>query len=1000
MSLFKKFLSGADETLADVFGANMPSYCAIDTTDDEHTFITKNSGLLTYLDIRGTLRIMEGESLKEAIETLELRLNGVLAMRGFSLDLVIRKDPLMSSEAIKSQIDPLRKTAERLSLDVSDLLDEREALLSKKIIFEECTLVLQTYPHAIPADLLKDIQNEKVKSIQKYNIGTKPGKNSQSLFLSVDEIRESHDGFVNLCVKALGDFFEVKIMTAKDALKRVRFYAGREMTTSNWEASLPGDSMPARLEDNVNNKYDASHVLYPEISSQLFPISPEEVVESPSMIKCGETYTSVLVGKIKPDKALPFLKLSESIGDKIPWSVSYHMETGHDNIVSKVSSKKTLATIFAITNTGNLQIKKAAEELIERANEGEILASMQVTFSTWGSSEKETRRNKMILLKAIQGWGRMEVIDETGDPIAAWVNTLPGVSKNYVSVPFPMSVGECFKIMPFNRPTSPWSEGNLLFRTMDSKIYPMQSSSTKQTTWVSIVFALPGFGKSLYLSASNLSDILSARNQEIPLISIIDIGYSSSAFIEMIRDSLPKNKKHLVANYKLKMSKEFCINPFDTPLGSRFPISIHKEFLVNFLSLTLSPSSGGGISRLSELIAILVDEMYLYFSDDKNPTRYERGVDKDVDGKIDDYLINTDNDTTWFEVTDALSKEGLHHEAGLAQRYAMPTLNDATTVLSSSTLIKDVFAKKSGDTDGIFDLLNSMIVFAVKNYPIISMPTVFNTGSARIVSFDLADVAKSGSNEAKKQTGMMYMLSRQVMCKDYYMDSDTLGELNPKYIDYHRDAIERNMLQPKKICMDELHRCGIGKGDSGILKYVEDQIIVDIREGRKYDVQLVLLSQRVDDFSESMIDLASNVLIFSKGMTESTTNRIKELFSPSKDGVRAFDRDVTGPSKEGSTLLYLGQVKGKKARAEITLRLTLGPTELWGYSTTHEDRILKRHLSHAIGGSKARRMLARRFPAGTAKDFVINYLSNTSNEKSPYSSMCKKLINDSKNKLF
>lgn len=1001
MNFFKDILKGKQDQVYKGLRVGMNEYCHLETSEDETTFITRDSGLATFIDVRGSLKIMEDKSLSSAIALIESRLSGILAQPGFAIDIVIRKDPKLSRRLIESQIKPLRNTAKRLSLDMGDILKEREDLLSKKIIFEEITLVIKTMPNAISPEILNQIIRDQTESTYKFNTSKKPGKMGQSPFLSAPDIVKTHSGFLQVFLHALSEFFETEPLSCRDALKRIRKYGYSDATSENWEPRMPGDKIPARLTQEGLNDYDSSHVLYPDISTQIFPETPMEVAGEKSMVRTGDTYTATMIGRMKPDAPVVFSRLNESIDLEIPWSINFHVETGHDSIMGVVGNQKTLATLFAITNTNNLLVKNAAEELIEMSNNGEVFASLQLTFSTWGRSVDEAKRNRTILTKAIQGWGRMDISGEYGDPIHAWVNTLPGVSRDYIATPFPTSIGDIFAVLPLNRPTSPWENGNILFRTMDSKIYPHETSSSKQTTWSYVVFALPGFGKSLYLSASNLSDILSPRNQEIPLISIIDIGYSSSAFVDTIRDSLPKDKKHLVQAHKLKMSREFAVNPFDTQLGNRTPLSSHREFLTNFISLTLTPASGAdSVDRLTELVTILIDEMYDYFSDKKNPRHYTSGVDKKVDEALARHDISIDKESTWWEVTDLLFEAGLIHEAGLAQRHATPTLNDATLVLNSSTIIRDVFGSgKSGED--VIQFLNSMIVYAVRNYPIIALPSVFDIGTARVVSLDLAEVAKSGSNEAKKKTGMMYMLARQILCQNYYMDLDSISEMTSmpeQYTSHHRRRIERNMLQPKKVCMDELHRCGIGQKGLGALNYVQDQITADIREGRKYDVQTVLLSQRLDDFSEAMVDLGSNVLIFSKGMTEATTDQIFTTFKPSEDTMNAFMRDVTGPSKEGATLLYLGQVKGRKGRAEMTLRLTLGPTEIWGYSTTHEDRVLRRTMAGLIGASKGRSILARRFPAGTAKDYVIKFLEKSNNVEKPYVAMCKRIIQDVKNK--
>jgi intracellular multiplication protein IcmB len=49
------------------------------------------------------------------------------------------------------------------------------------------------------------------------------------------------------------------------------------------------------------------------------------------------------------------------------------------------------------------------------------------------------------------------------------------------------------------------------------------------------------------------------------------------------------------------------------------------------------------------------------------------------------------------------------------------------------------------------------------------------------------------------------------------------------------------------------------------------------------------------------------------------------------------------------------------------LILTLGPAEIWAFSTTAEDVVLRNRLYEEIGPRMTRQVLARRFPGGSAK---------------------------------
>ncbi|KTD55036.1 hypothetical protein Lsai_2628 [Legionella sainthelensi] len=81
------------------------------------------------------------------------------------------------------------------------------------------------------------------------------------------------------------------------------------------------------------------------------------------------------------------------------------------------------------------------------------------------------------------------------------------------------------------------------------------------------------------------------------------------------------------------------------------------------------------------------------------------------------------------------------------------------------------------------------------------------------------------------------------------------------------------------------------------------------------------------------------------------------------------------------------------------LTLTLGPVELWAFSTTAEDATVRNHLYRHLGPGEARRLLAVLFPNGSVAREVENRL-NTMKEKigliedEMKESIIEQLIND------
>jgi intracellular multiplication protein IcmB len=142
---------------------------------------------------------------------------------------------------------------------------------------------------------------------------------------------------------------------------------------------------------------------------------------------------------------------------------------------------------------------------------------------------------------------------------------------------------------------------------------------------------------------------------------------------------------------------------------------------------------------------------------------------------------------------------------------------------------------------------------------------------------------------------------------------------------------------------------------------------------------VTLLSQLLSDFPEDLIQLINNTIILSKGIAETTLDEIKTRFRPSNDAIKHMNRWLTGPGAEGSSMLYLGALKSETApRIEQVLRLTLGGSEIWAYTTVPQDVSLRRRLTTKIGLNNALKVLTAAYPNGSAKADIQQIMSENS----------------------
>lgn len=500
----------------------------------------------------------------------------------------------------------------------------------------------------------------------------------------------------------------------------------------------------------------------------------------------------------------------------------------------------------------------------------------------------------------------------------------------------------------------------MILRSPDGKMMPFQPGSTLQTAWVTLGFAPMGFGKSVFLNAMNNAMATRPGIERLPYIMILDIGVSSAGLISLLKYALPPHQRHLVQYYRLSNQPKDAINVFDTPTGLRHPLNEHREFLASFITLLATPIGEtkpyDGVAGIARMI---VDMVYETLDDQHNPKRYDPARFPEIHRIVKGLGIPLDEETSWFEVTDALFSKGYVHEATLTHRQAMPTLADCAATARHES-IASIYRDVTPSGLPLSDYVWRSLIEAINKYPNLATTTAFDIGESRIVSLDLQDVAPSGGPQADRQTAIMYMVARRVLGQKLFMLMDDVKHFPPIYREYYERHIRETSSDVKAICMDEFHRTAGAQA-------VRDQVIRDIREGRKWKVLISLFSQLPEDFDATMIDLATSVFILGAGSDEGA-NKVASIFGLSNTELHIIKNRIRKPGRHGSSMLSIH--KTSRGRVSQFVYLTLAPEEMWAYSTTAEDRRIRDTLYEDYDPSLVRRVLARMYPGGTATEDI------------------------------
>lgn len=963
------YLSTVMGSLGAITRKALSTYCFLETTDGNDVIVAKDGSLVSVVRVDGTRQMMGSAELDRLVEYETTKLSAHLSRPGHAIQVWFSRDPDLAPDLIRNMLVTPRNVAERLELDLEDLFSERERHLPGYIVHEGFYIALWTR-----LSVLSKQELQKLKLTQKAPAFWPKASDTQYPFLAARTLTTRHRAFVESFVEDLRVFgIRSEALSANDALRAAKASVYPDMTGAPWRPLHPGNRPTGRngkpgaawTRRPENGPADVGHLLWPRLEDQLLDRDAEVVNQH--LVRVGRYLYSGVDMAVGPQDLLPFNELLNRLTkDEFPWRASFLIE---GDGLPGFKWKSLLASLGQITNSDNKAVKEAIEGLGTFRQEGGVVPRMRVSFATWAPADRpdlaEERSNR--LQKAVEGWGYCVVSPSAGDPLAGAMSSALALDIASTATPGLMPLDAAISMLPWMRDASPFDSGTVLFRTPDGRPWPFQPGSSKQDTFIDIIYAPPGRGKSVWLNTTNLAFCLSPLatsgigGAALPMVAIIDIGTSSSGLISLLKEALPPHRRNEAEYRRLRMVREHAINAFDTQLGCRGPLPHEKAFLVNLVTLLATdPSETKAPRGLSDLADRAIDEVYARFSDKNRggqPKLYVQGEDRAVDKAIAKHGIHTHAETTWWDVVDALFAAKAH-EASLAQRYAVPLVEDLVQIVNEPQ-IADLFGDAVIDGDEkLIRAFQRLLNSSLRAYPILGAPTRFDLGGARVISLDLDEAApSSGGGPAEKQTALVYMLARFVLARDFYLIEDNLAEMPPEYRGHHRTRITRIRETPKKIIFDEFHRTTASPA-------VRAQVVRDMREGRKWGVQVALASQMLHDFDRDMLSLATGFWIMGVN-SQPDIAEAKRMFGLSQTATDAIPQYLNGPGRKGAPFLVVLQMDD--GRHEHLLYNTLGPIELWAFSTTPEDVELRKRLYAKLSPTEARRRLARRFPRGSAK---------------------------------
>ena len=980
-------------------------YCDIETIDGDsdqplkQIIIFQDGTCASIIRMNGIKSIIDHQDFDVLTSTLSSILTPFMKIKGHQIQFLYRRD-IDPTEQLE-EISAIQKdTADKLDLNVSDLIDESVEKYRQYVYEEDCYIVLFSRPALLDKIEISMDYDKKHNLRKKYDWPS--SVHGQNLLLPISYMYERHISFVQRILEGLTDDLKlgisVQLLDINEALRAIKYVSNRNGTNRNWTPRIPGNG----LTPTWNNSEDIQ-----EGGCCLYPPLPEQILNEPAFlgkkndsnlpdnefIRIGNRVYAPLVFSIPPrtntdifNNLFDILNRSETVecGERraMPFSISFMLEG--DGMGFTVF-KSLFAGILGFTSEQNRNINTALKELREYIRDSGCVVKLRIAMMTWSNSDElsinELKLRKNKLKNAIEGWGGAAWKAVSGDPANIWQTNNLALSPKHHGQPCAAPLEAALRLLPITRPASVFNNGTILHRSLDGSIMPIERFSAEQTTWLTLVAGKPGSGKSVLMNNLNFEACLAPGVKRLPYIGIIDIGVSSAGFVDLIRDSLPHDKQHLVVYRRIQNHSNDAINIMDTSLCQREPLPRELEFKCNFITaLVTPPEAEKPANGMSGLVMNLIKKAYVLFKDNIEKGRaklYTKGQIILIDEALKKlkYEIPINSSITYWELVDLFFDNGMYYECEVAQRMAVPILSDLVQVASSQEILAEY--KDDNGTSLLNDFIRG-IRDALNQYPIFNSYTKFDIGSARIMSIDLQDVAAKDKTFASvKQTTLMYMIARHSFMQKLAYSRNDIDFFSQKTRPYFENILNQLEDEEKILMYDEFHKTQLDNVTDRSYSPLQQQVFTDGRESRKWKMEIVLGSQLLSDFGD-LAKIATNIYLL-----DSSTPKEREFYK-SEIGLTtaaelAMKKHVHGPNRHGTT--FLANISTKNGVYCQLYTLTLGPMRLWALSTTAEDRKMRNIFYKELGDKQlARKLLAYFFPDGGCKEYINSIKQKMKNE--------------------
>lgn len=510
---------------------------------------------------------------------------------------------------------------------------------------------------------------------------------------------------------------------------------------------------------------------------------------------------------------------------------------------------------------------------------------------------------------------------------------------------------------------------------LDVKLTGHEKSIMKLTAegHVTLVYGPPGKGKTVLANALYLAAVKEAvsRRRELPMMGIVDVGHSTGGFIEALKEILPADRRDKIQIFDVKPDSPLVLNPFDLPLGFRMPTDERITTLTNFL-VSMAFGKMERQARPSSLFVNTVRSLYDRFSDQSQiaPKPYTTIQNRSLAARI---LEKTgkryvDGQVTWWSIVNDLIEVGEFDLAEIAQRYAVPTMEDFRSAMFERLEQPDVSLD-------IAHLARYNITDHMMKCKFICGYTSTDIGRAKIAVINLGALLQKERDAAVARTA--FYAARLSLCRDVYMAPAAWSRMDSKLQGYHHRNLEGRRSSGVHIVYDELQRYQEGVQLNALFA---DEMASEIKLAKRSGVSLKLMSQTSSSFGRQAALWATGIVLLDVSTSRRYT--IAHDLGISEEFIDKVGPLLTGPATGRLTMaIYTGVENG----SDSIVNLNLNSSALWAISPWGSESDVRTRLAKRVGFKRAVIALGKRFPTLTAHYYIEAEARRLAAESSEYS---------------